>query len=93
MDPINVAYAGVGVPLLRVTFDLCHAPPTLTLAHPNPSPSVNELGAIAGSVRLEGSLSACEGLVIVWRWCCSTHPGSESCHCVGDVVEWSLCAF
>ena len=89
MDPINVAYAGVGVPLLWVTFDLCHAPPTLTLAHPNPSPSVNELedpGAIAGGVRLEGNLSACEGLVIVWRWCCSTHPGSGLCHCVWGVV-------
>ena len=31
---------GVGVALPP---DLCHAPPTLTLAHPNPSPSVNEL--------------------------------------------------
>ena len=56
--PVNVAYVGVGVgfpPLPVVTFDLCHAPPTLTLAHLNPSPSGNEHedpGAIAGSVRL-----------------------------------------
>ena len=51
---------------------------TLSLAHPNPSPLVYEHedpGAIAGSVRLEESLSACEGLVIECRWCCSTHPG------------------
>ena len=26
-----------------VTFDLCHAPPALTLAHPTPSGSVNEV--------------------------------------------------
>ena len=35
-----------------VTFDFCHAPPTLSQAQPNPSSSVNELevpGAIAGS--------------------------------------------
>ena len=78
MGPIDVAYVGVGVSLLLVTFDLCSAPSTLTLAHPNPSPLVNELedpGAITGSVWLKESLSACEGLVIVWRWCCSTHPG------------------
>ena len=30
-------------------------------------------GAIIGNVFLEESLSTCEGLVIVWRWCCSTH--------------------
>ena len=62
---------GVGVSLPWVTFDLCHTPPNLTLAHPNPSQSVNELedpGAIAGIVRLAGRLSACEGLAIVWRW-------------------------
>ena len=44
------------MPLLLVTFDLCHALPTLTLVHPNPSPSFNGLedsGAIADSVRLE----------------------------------------
>ena len=42
---------GVGVPIPMLTFDLCHTPPTLTLAHPNPSLSVNELedpGAIEG---------------------------------------------
>ena len=53
---VDVVYVGVGVPLPMVTFDPCHAPPTLTLAHPNPSPSVNELedpGAIVGSVLLE----------------------------------------
>ena len=32
-------------------------------------------------------MSTCEGLVIVWSWC---HPGSESCHCVGGVVEWCV---
>ena len=62
---------GVGVSQPWVTFDLCHAPPRLTLAHPNPSPLVNELedpGAIAGIVRLAGSLSVRERLAIVWRW-------------------------
>ena len=81
---------GIGVPLPKVTFDLCHATPSLTLAHPNPSTSVNELedpGAIEGSVWLEGSLSA---LVIVCRWC---RPGSGSCHCVGGVVEWHCVRF
>ena len=29
------------------------------------------------------SLYACEGLVIMWRWCCSTHPGSGWCYCAG----------
>ena len=74
---------GVDVPVQLVTFDLCHVPPTLTLAHPNLSPSVNEHedpGAIVGSVWLEDSLPACEGLAIVL---CSTHPGIGSCHCVG----------
>ena len=33
------------------TFDFCHTPPTLTLAHPNPSTSVNDPGAIEGSVQ------------------------------------------
>ena len=43
MDPIDVAYVGgVCAPAL-VIFDLCHAPPTLILAHPNPNLSVNEL--------------------------------------------------
>ena len=44
----------VGMPLPLMTFALCHAPPSLTLGHPNPSTSVNELedpGAIEGSVR------------------------------------------
>ena len=31
--PIDVAYAGLGVPLPWVTFDLYHTPPTLTLVH------------------------------------------------------------
>ena len=56
VGPFDMVY------VMMVTFDLCHAPPALTLAHPNPNPSVNELedpDAIAGSVRLEGSLSAC----------------------------------
>ena len=35
-----MAYVGVGVWMI---LDLCHIPPTLTLAHLNPSPSVNEL--------------------------------------------------
>ena len=51
---MDVVYVGVGVTLLMVTFDLYHAPASLTLAHPNPSTSVNELedpGAIEGSVR------------------------------------------
>ena len=79
----------MGVPLPLVTFNLCHIPATLTLAHPNPSMLVNELedpGAIEGSVRLEGSLSACEGLTIVCRWCCTQEVGSY--HCVVVVVEW-----
>ena len=64
---------------MPLTFDLCH---TLTLA---PSLSVNDFenqGAIEGSVHLERNLSACEGLVIVCRWCFSTHAGSGSCHIV-----------
>ena len=63
MGPIDVTYVGTAVPPPLVTFDLYHAPPTLTLAHPNPSTSVNDHGPIEGSVRLEGSLSACEGCV------------------------------
>ena len=48
---VNAGFLGVelarlqwhaGIPFLWVTFDLCPAPPTLTLAHPNPSTSVNE---------------------------------------------------
>ena len=52
--PNDVAYLGVGVLLLVVTFDLCHAPPTLTLAYPNPSPSVNEHEDPGAIVRLAG---------------------------------------
>ena len=74
----NVAHGGGCVSL---PFDICHTALTLTLANPNPSQSVNDPGAIVRH------LSACERLVIVWRWCCSTHPGSGSCHCVGGVVE------
>ena len=83
-----MANVGVGVHLPLVTFDLCNTPPTLTLALPKPSTSVNKLkdpGAIESSVRLEGSLYVCEGLVIV---CCSSHPGSGSYNCVGGVAEW-----
>ena len=70
----SLALPGVGVSLLTVTFDFCHA---TTL---NPSPSVNELedpSAIAGSVRLEYSQSACDGLMIqlCGGRCCSAHPG------------------
>ena len=45
----------VCVQLPMVTFDLCHASPTLTQAHPNPSPSVEleDPGPISGSVQLE----------------------------------------
>ena len=75
-----MAYVEVGVPLPLVTFVLCHAPPTLTLAHPNPSTLLEDPGEI-----IEDSE---DGLVIVCWWCCSTHPGSGSCHCVGGVVEW-----
>ena len=39
VGPIDMAYAEA---LPVVTFDLCHAPTTLTLAHPNPGTSVNE---------------------------------------------------
>ena len=58
-------------------------------ACPNPCPSVNEvedLGTIVSNVRLKESLSVCDGLVIVRRLCCSTHPGSELCHWA--MVEW-----
>ena len=74
--PIDV---GVGVSLLQVTFDL---------SNPNPSPLVNDPGAIAGSVPLEDSLS---GLVIVWKWCCSTQSGSGLCHCVTPTSLCALC--
>ena len=53
--PIDVAYVGVGASLLLVMFDLYHTPQTLTLAHPNPSLSVNEVedpGVITGNVWL-----------------------------------------
>ena len=42
-----------GGTLLLVTFDLCHAPLTLTLARPNPGPSLNkveDVGAIMGII-------------------------------------------
>ena len=61
-------HVGVGVPLLLVTFDLCTSSQTL----------VNEPGATAGS----DSLSACEGLVTVWR-CYSTWVMPLSWGCVG----------
>ena len=51
---------------VAMTIYLCHAPPALTLELDNP-------GAIMDSVWQE---SACDGLVIVCRWCCSTHQGS-----------------
>ena len=50
-----------------MTFDVCHAPPTTTLAHLNPSLSINELedpGAIAGSVQLEKRVGDCVGVVL-----------------------------
>ena len=53
---------------------------------PCPLTSVTPLKSQAVS----GWRIACEGLTIVWRWCCSTHPRSGSYHCVGGVVEWSL---
>ena len=53
---------GVGVPLLMVTFDLCFAPPTLNLAHPNPSLSIHEL---------EVQLRAASG----WRRVCLRRVG------------------
>ena len=81
---------GVGVSRLMATFELHHTPPTLTLVHPNTSPSASEVedsGAIAGNVQLDESLYACEGLPIVWRWRCSTQRRSGLCHCVG--VWWN----
>ena len=44
------SYVGGGRALPMVTFDHNHTPSTL--AHPNPSLSVNEHDAIVGSVRL-----------------------------------------
>ena len=78
MGPMNMMYFGCGRALHRMTFDLCHAPLTITLAHPNPSLSVNELedpDAILCSVWLEG-IDVLGYIVIVWRWCCFTHSGS-----------------
>ena len=68
---------GVGMPLSQVTFDLSHAPPSLTLAH------LEDPGTITYSVRLEDGLSACEVLVIVWR--------GIACGCVGTDVIMLLC--
>ena len=75
----------VDVPLLLVTFDFCHTPLTLTLAH-----LVNDVedpGAIAGNVRLEVSLSACEGLVIVWS---GVAPPTRVVSCVGSCGGMAL---
>ena len=91
-DPIDVACGGVGVPLLLTIFTFA----TPLQLKPRPIQNLvcrlmiqlEEPGAIAGRVRLKFSLSASEGLVIVWKWCCSTNTGSGSCHCVWDVVEW-----
>ena len=47
---------------------------------PNPDSWFRTLLATGGS--------ACEGLVIVWKWCFFFHPGSGLCHCVWSVVEW-----
>ena len=59
---INMAYVGGG-----------HIPANNDLPLPQSRPiQTPGSGAIAGNVR---SLSTCEGLTIVWRWCCSTHPG------------------
>ena len=66
----------VGVSLLIVTFDLRCAPLILTLAYPNIVDEVEDPSAIVGNVRLEG-------LVVVWRWCCSTHLG-----CAIVLGEW-----
>ena len=77
-------------------FDFCHTPPTLALAHPNPSTSVNELedpGAIEGSVQLVESLSASEGLVEVVL----LHPPRKwvvlLCWGCGEMALTSLCSF
>ena len=80
---------GVGVPLPMVAFDLSHAPPTLILAHPNPSTLVNELedpGVIECSVQLEGNLS-----VKGW-WLCAggvASPTQEVGHAIvlGDGTD------
>ena len=58
----------------------------LNLAHPNPSPLVNEHEAIVGSVRLEDSLSACEGLAIVFP------PLTQEVGCAIELGV-ALCAF
>ena len=46
---------------------------------------------MAGTVWLEERLSACERLLIVRRWTCSTHAGSRLCGCGGGVVECHRC--
>ena len=57
--PYRRGVCGVGVPLPRVPFDICHPPTPLILAHPNPSPTVSELedpGAIEDNVCLESAV-------------------------------------
>ena len=56
---------GVGMSLLRMTFDFCHAPPLAWQETPNPGPSVNEVEDTGGIERL----SEWERLVIVCGLC------------------------
>ena len=72
----------------------------LILAHPNPSLLRLRMQVqLKAIVWQEESLSACEWLVIVWRWCnwcCSSHSGCELCHYVGvcgGMALTSLCVF
>ena len=49
-------------------------------------------GGILGTFWPEEGLSVCERLLIVWRWCYSTHARSGFCHC-GRGMGMSWCAF
>ena len=80
--------SGVGVSPL--TFGM---PPTLAWQKP---PKLVQSGRgpwwNCSHILAEGGLSVYERLLIVWRWCCSTHTESGLCHC-GGMSSTSWCAF
>ena len=57
LGPIEMVYVGVGISMLLVNFDHC----LLTITHPNPGLSVNEVEDPGATVGLKESLSAYEG--------------------------------
>ena len=76
-----IALWGVACLLLCVAFYLCHFPPLACWKPLKPVQLVNEVEDPGGM------------LVIVCRWCCATHTGSELCHCMWRFGWMALTSF